>query len=243
MGGALAAAARDGPHRRGDRPRLDLGRRPPALSRRRATGARAVGGVDHPGGDRRGHGARRDRAARGGDQLPQPRPAGQAGRDRGRDQRRAADPGPGRRLERGGVRAPTASRSTIGSAASRRRSPSSAACWRRPMRLPRHLLRPRRLRAPAARAAPPTRRGAAADGRLDRGADALDHPPPRAGLERVVHLVRQHGRGLPADAGRRRCRVPRGGPRPRRRWSGRSPSSSPSPGRWGAPWGIRSGRR
>ena len=54
-----------------------------------------------------------------------PGDAGQDGRHGGRDQRRPAGPGPGRRLERDRVRRPSASRSTTGSAASRRRSRSS----------------------------------------------------------------------------------------------------------------------
>ena len=95
---------RDGAHRRGDRPRLDLGRRPPPVPRRRAAAARARG--------RRGPcsppSPRSPSASQLGPlvavhQLPQPRHARQAGRHRGRDQRRTADPGPRRRLERGRV--------------------------------------------------------------------------------------------------------------------------------------------
>ncbi len=88
-------------------------------------------------------------------------------------------------------------------------------------------LRAAGLRAAAARAAPRARRGAAAAGRLDGGADAGHHPAMGAGLERLVHLVRQHRRGLPAAARQDRCGVPSSGPRARRRWSARLPCWSP----------------
>ena len=60
--------------------------------------------------------------------LSQSGAAGEDGRHGGRDQRWPLDPRPGRRLARARSFAPSAIRSTTGSAASRRRSRSSAAC-------------------------------------------------------------------------------------------------------------------
>ncbi|MEJ7696319.1 MAG: hypothetical protein WKF78_06825 [Candidatus Limnocylindrales bacterium] len=93
-----------------------------------SSGARPVGGMDLPGGDRRGDLAGQFRAVRGVHQLPQPGPPREAGRDDRRDQRRAFRPGPRRRVERAGIPRLRLSRSITGSIASRRRSRSSAPC-------------------------------------------------------------------------------------------------------------------
>ena len=55
--------------------------------------------------------------------------------------------------------------------------------------------------------------GTAADGGLHGGADAVHHPPPRAVVERVVHLVRKLARGISGAARPDRRRLPEGRPR------------------------------
>ena len=105
-------------------------RRPPALSRRRPAGARAVGGVDAAVGARGGDRARAARAARRVRRVPPARADREDGRDDRRGERRALRARARRGLERGGVRARSGSRTTAASRASRRRSRSCAGCSR-----------------------------------------------------------------------------------------------------------------
>ncbi len=110
--GALARVPRDGDDRRTGGLRLGLGGRSPALPRRRAARARALGSMDDPRRDRGDDGARRTRAARRVRGVPRARDAREAGRDRRRDLRRPARARARRRLERGrvpGVRVPVRS--------------------------------------------------------------------------------------------------------------------------------------
>ncbi len=101
--GPLVGDPRHDPRDRGPRVRFRVGRRAPPLPLAGSPGARSVGGLDAPRGDRRDDDADRARATRRLYELPQPSPARQAGRHDRRDQRRAVRPRPGRRLERDGV--------------------------------------------------------------------------------------------------------------------------------------------
>ena len=208
--GSLAGAASDGADGGGHRPRLGVGWRPPALPLAGSPVSRPVGGLDDARRVSRCDRADRAGTAGGGDQLPQPGDDRQEGGNHRGGQRWPADSWPRCRLEPDRIRRLRLSVRPSGQPlrGGVHHHPQPAARWA--MRLRRPLLPAAPLRA---RAAWPTSRRPAADGRLGGRADAVDHAAPRAGLERVVRVVREQRRALSGAAGPDRCRLSRSRPR------------------------------
>ena len=188
VGGAVPGTDPHGTDRRAGRVRLGVARRSSAVRpRRRSTGP--VGGVDVAGRPGRVDRTGAARPTRGLGRLPRTDDAGQAGGDGRRHLRWAADPRSRLRMER--TRVPGLRVSLRSACQPIRRGvhhhPNAAG--RRRDRLHRRVLPCRTLRAASTRR---SARWTATDGRLGSTADAVDHPPTRRCLERVVERLRQH---------------------------------------------------